>query len=140
MQCTVYVMYALSCLCKLYLSLMLVILPVIDPCRNKKGVFIKWRIILSNQLNIPITEMLEILDFEIQQGYKVSWRVVEKFAIKKTFQKWWKSFTEDLNLITKVINDLAQLREFVNNVNEKCMVYKQAWLSTDVITQLQGQK
>lgn len=47
------------------------------------------------QLNIPITEMLEILDFEIQQGYKVSWRVVEKFAIKKTFQKWWKSFTED---------------------------------------------
>lgn len=87
------------------------------------------------QLNIPITEMMEILDFEIQQGYKVSWRVVEKFAIKKTFQKWWKSFTEDLNLITKVINDLAQLREFVNNVNEKCMVYKQAWLSTDVITQ-----
>lgn len=28
------------------------------------------------QLNIPITEMMEILDFEIQQGYKVSWRVV----------------------------------------------------------------
>lgn len=92
------------------------------------------------QLNIPITEMMEILDFEIQQGYKVLWCVVEKFAIKKTFQKWWKSFTEDLNLITKVINDLAQLREFVNNVNEKCKVYKQAWLSTDVITQLQGQK
>lgn len=35
------------------------------------------------QLNIPITEMLEILDFEIQQGYKVSWRVVENLQLRR---------------------------------------------------------
>lgn len=49
---------------------MLVILPVIDPCRNKKSIY-KMKNNLE-QLNIPITEMMEILDFEIQQGYKVS--------------------------------------------------------------------